>query len=355
MPASNRADYFDIHDEEGQPLAGLLVLLDKRGQPARAELHVAADTERAAARTAVQQARGLLVERYRLPARPAQADVADGGNVDAAAGDPLPLYVLRVDQQSVVDVDLPAAPARRTALTGAATYGAASSDEPITREFSLPDAGTLLPYATAAAVGLSLVLLVWAAAVFLDRSDPEPPVARGNVVSGEAAGETADEGVDDALVESAAGEQVEPGGETASDVLSDIESDTESDTEPVAEPTPASAQEAAEAALGSVADPVAGAETNGLPPSENADPSLAVGDRARMVGTAYLMPEPRAEPVEDNVGALTDGEVVTLVGGPVWREGTTDTIVWWLVELESGEQAWVVANTSQLTLLRPVE
>ncbi len=348
MASPNRADYFDIHDEEGQPLAGLLVLLDKRSQPARAELHVAADTERAAARAAVQQARDLLMARYRLPARPAQAGVTGQGDVDAAVGDPLPLYVLRVNQQSVVDVDLPPAPARRTALTGAATHGTAASDEPILREFSLPDADTLLPYVTAAVVGLSLVLLVWAAAVFLDRSDPEASVARGDVASGEAVDEAVDEVVDDTSAEGATGEQVE------------LESDAGTgDAGAVAEPAPASAQAAAEAALDSVADaaaePAASAQTNGLPPSENADSSLSIGDRARMVGTAYLMPEPRAEPVEDNVGALTEGEVVTLVGGPVWREGTTDTIVWWLVELESGERAWVVANTSQLTLLRPVE
>ena len=348
MPPSNRADYFDIHDEADQPLAGLLVLLDKRGQPARAELHVAADTERAAAQTAVQQARDLLEARYQAPARRAQAGASTEEEVDTLESDPLPLYVLRIDQQSVVDVDLPPAPAPRAAASSVAAY---SRGESTSREFSLPDAGTLLPYITAAVVGLALVLIVWAASVFLDRSSPDEELTRGEVV----AGEVVDGAVDDAPDDT---------NDDASDVVVvPEETDTDAadtDTAAVAEPTPANAQEAAEAALDAVTNSP-GAQTNNLPPSENADPSLQIGDRARMSPglRAFLLPELTDEFIENpeanNLGVLTDDQVVTLVGGPVWREGESDTVVWWLVELEDGEQAWVVANTSQFTLLRPVE
>ena len=44
-----------------------------------------------------------------------------------------------------------------------------------------------------------------------------------------------------------------------------------------------------------------------------------------------------------------------IVGGPVWAPGDSDTIVWWLVQLPDGTEAWAPANTSKLRLLEPVE
>jgi hypothetical protein len=54
------------------------------------------------------------------------------------------------------------------------------------------------------------------------------------------------------------------------------------------------------------------------------------------------------------VGAMSDGQVATIIGGPHMTQGDSDTIVWWLVELEDGTQAWAAANTSQQTLLMPL-
>jgi hypothetical protein len=53
------------------------------------------------------------------------------------------------------------------------------------------------------------------------------------------------------------------------------------------------------------------------------------------------------------VGDMVDGEEATVIGGPRMTQGDSDTIVWWLVQLDDGTQAWAAANTSQQTLLVP--
>jgi hypothetical protein len=64
----------------------------------------------------------------------------------------------------------------------------------------------------------------------------------------------------------------------------------------------------------------------------------------------------RSEPGADAgevVGSMSDGEEATIIGGPRMTQGDSDTIVWWLVQLDDGAQAWAAANTSQQTLLVP--
>jgi Tol biopolymer transport system component len=53
------------------------------------------------------------------------------------------------------------------------------------------------------------------------------------------------------------------------------------------------------------------------------------------------------------IAEMTDGIEATIIGGPEYSQGDSDTIVWWLVELDDGTQAWVAANKSQQTLLVP--
>ena len=94
-------------------------------------------------------------------------------------------------------------------------------------------------------------------------------------------------------------------------------------------------------------------ETNGLPPSRNAIP-MNVGDRIR------LLPEYKIS-LRTEAGAqagvivthLQDADPMTILNGPIWLEGNTDTIVWWYVRVDSGAEGWVPANTSELTLLEP--
>ena len=93
-----------------------------------------------------------------------------------------------------------------------------------------------------------------------------------------------------------------------------------------------------------------------LPPSRNAHPALGIGVRVRM--TTGLQLTLRTEPGADEgveVGSMSDGDVATIIGGPRMRQGISDTIVWWYVELDDGTEAWAAANTSQQTLLVPAE
>jgi hypothetical protein len=97
-------------------------------------------------------------------------------------------------------------------------------------------------------------------------------------------------------------------------------------------------------------------QTNGLPPSRNADRTLGVGSTARIRAQlkAFVRSEPSAE-LGETLTFVQDGEEMTILGGPTYSQGDSDTIVWWYVQTAAGGQGWVPANTSQLTLLESVE
>ncbi|HHY56001.1 MAG TPA: SH3 domain-containing protein [Chloroflexi bacterium] len=94
--------------------------------------------------------------------------------------------------------------------------------------------------------------------------------------------------------------------------------------------------------------------TNGLPPSVNADPTLAVGMQVRIRPglRSFVRSAPGAD-AGDPVGFLENGATAVITGGPTWLLGDSDTIVWWYVETADGVTGWTPANTSQLTLLEP--
>jgi len=97
-------------------------------------------------------------------------------------------------------------------------------------------------------------------------------------------------------------------------------------------------------------------QTNGLPPSKNAHPDLAVGQTVR-VSPGYqitLRSKPGTESGVD-VTYMKAGDQAVIIGGPVWTRGDADTIVWWQVQLPDGTEGWAPANTSKLRLLEPVE
>lgn len=100
--------------------------------------------------------------------------------------------------------------------------------------------------------------------------------------------------------------------------------------------------------------PTAG-NTN-LPVSRNARSDLGIGVRVHVIpGLRVAL---RSEPGIDRgiiIGELAEDDVATIVGGPQYAQGDTDTIVWWFVSLSNGTEAWVAANTSQQTLLMPAE
>lgn len=101
--------------------------------------------------------------------------------------------------------------------------------------------------------------------------------------------------------------------------------------------------------------PTTAGNTN-LPVSRNARSDLGIGVRVQVIpGLRVAL---RSEPGIDRgiiIGELGDDDVATIVGGPQYAQGDTDTIVWWFVTLSNSTQAWVAANTSQQTLLMPAE
>lgn len=93
-------------------------------------------------------------------------------------------------------------------------------------------------------------------------------------------------------------------------------------------------------------------QTNGLSASRNADPNLAIGQRMRVlpgIEGVSLVSEPG--PDQAAIGYLSAGDEAAIIGGPVLMQGTSDTIVWWHIQLDNGTQAWIPANTSEFTLL----
>ncbi len=61
------ADYFSVADNEGKPIASLLVLVDSRKRPVRAELHLNGAATDDTGRIAVRQSQHIIEERYSGP------------------------------------------------------------------------------------------------------------------------------------------------------------------------------------------------------------------------------------------------------------------------------------------------
>lgn len=76
-----RAEYYNLTDLQGAPLAGLLVLMDRRSRPVRAEIHLHHTADDSLYRIGLQQAQRLISDRY-------------------SSDRPVPLYPLRVELDS---------------------------------------------------------------------------------------------------------------------------------------------------------------------------------------------------------------------------------------------------------------
>jgi hypothetical protein len=120
----------------------------------------------------------------------------------------------------------------------------------------------------------------------------------------------------------------------------------DSDSPTPAQPTLATGEQ-------TTTDPTTPLTTNNLPPSQFANPTLAVGQRVRIMAgrTAALTAEPGAD--QQILGYLQDQQEATIIGGPTFTAGDRDTIVWWRVRLDDGAEAWAPANTSQEAVLEP--
>jgi len=248
-----RADYYNLTDLQGQPLAGLLVLMDRRGRAVRAEIHMNNNTADALYEIALRQSLRLIEDRYK-------------------SDRPVRLYPLRMQLNSD--------PLSVQPRGSAPTAGIAPA----------PASGNPLLLVGALFLAISALFSGW----FLN--------------------------------EWLSGDLTRSG-------------------------TPASIS--AGASSGAAGPDVLIVETNGLPPSRNAIP-MNVGDRIR------LLPEYKIS-LRSEAGAqagvivthLQDADPMTILNGPIWLEGNSDTIVWWYVRVDSGAEGWVPANTSELTLLEP--
>jgi hypothetical protein len=267
--------YYDITDIESWPIAGLLVMLDGRGQPVRAELHLYDELQPHGQEAAIRQARLVLQERY-------------------VGGTPVPVRILETFQ------------VREEMIVRLPPLGA--------RPMSVP---TMPPqwrqYGLIAGAALGVVLLVWLVIALVGSGQP---------------------GDSDLVQQSTPAATVQQVNEAvaATAVTTGDQSDVVAVEEALAAP--------------------GGGD---LPVSRNARGDLRIGMRIQAVpGLRVAL---RTEPGLDSgtvIGELADGDSATIVGGPEYRQGDFDTIVWWFVESPNGVQAWAAANTSDQTLLMPV-
>ena len=254
-----RADYYNLTDLQGAPLAGLLVLMDRRGRPVRAEIHMHSTAADALYEIAVRQARRLITDRY---------------NSDR----PIRLYPLRVELDSDPLSVQPQGSSRHVVSSVASPGSQGASNDLVLLVF-----------------GLLLVLSALFGGWFLNewlRGDLTGSGASSTVRRGSS---SADVGTDGLIV-----------------------------------------------------------QTNGLPPSRNAIP-MKVGDRIQLLAEYKITLRTHAgAQAGDIVAHLQDANRLTILDGPIWLQGNSDTIVWWYVRLDDGAEGWVPANTSELTLLEPL-
>lgn len=254
-----QAEYYTIVDAEEWPIAGLIVLVDRRKQPVRAELHLYEELSDHRNEFALRQAQIVISERY-------------------YSEEPLQMQVMQ-------------------SYAWRETLQVRASAEPVdTTTDPMAFVQQYWQYILAGSAALVLIALLWAVTAFFRSGNDDTPTT--TAVTGQTAAEAS------APVAAASATPIPP-------------------------------------------------QTNGLANSHNADPSLAVGQRLRVlsgIDGVSLVSEPGPDQTKV-IGHLKAGDEAAIIGGPVLLQGNSDTIVWWHVQLDDGTQAWIPANTSEITLL----
>lgn len=259
-----QGNYFNITDSSGAPLAGLMVLLDRKERPVRAELHLHESTTGALYDQAVRQAQLLVTDRYFGPGQ-------------------MPLIVL---------------------------YARLAQDR-IPVPLQTPPPPTGLPgWVRPAALALIALIVFGGLGWYLN-----------DLVGGSSSGSSSDIPQSEAV---------------------------QTSDQPTAVETSA-AQPVAEQPQGRIF------EMNGLSVSRNALP-LDLGQRVQLrAGIEGITLRTLAGANSGEIiGYLKPPTQATLINGPIWLQGNSDTIVWWFVRTDDGVEAWTPANTSEFTLLEPV-
>ena len=82
---------------------------------------------------------------------------------------------------------------------------------------------------------------------------------------------------------------------------------------------------------------------------------MEVGDRIQLLPAYKITLRSQAGAQAGvEVAQLQNADRMTILNGPIWLQGNSDTIVWWYVRVDDGPEGWVPANTSELTLLEPI-
>lgn len=327
--------YFNIANRLDDSVAGLVVLMDNGGQAVRSELHLYEDISEAEKQEAIRQANLLIKDQFS-----SQKNQSDNQMLELRIFDTKQKYAtLYVDlpyralATQSLNTNLrrwwPLAAAALAVLFGLLILGWLLSN--LIGGDGLTQTGDETPGETSTAIEST------GGAVELD---PDKPILNINAPQGEAVQEQVVQGQ---VVQGqpAEGEEVIQGevvqGQPAEGGVNAQNADLQR--------APAQPE---------WVDPSL-EQTNGLPTSIHADPSINRSSRVRVLPGIQIMLRSHPGPsVGTQKGVMQDGEEAIVVGGSYWTEGERDTIVWWYVRLDDGTEAWVAANTSDLTLLEPI-
>lgn len=311
------ADYYNLTEADGWPVAGLVVLLDRHHRAVRAEVHLYDNTTGRRQDEALHNANQLLIDKY-------WSHTEEDSR--------LPLRVMRTRQElDSLTIQLNVREAVRFA-----------ADETVGWRKWFERANVRL----AAAIGIGLALIAGAiAATLVWRNNAEP--AALTLEAAEAAPRTVTVPASDLPVPpmaAAASEAPETNALTADAVA-------EPAAEPEAVAPPAAATE--EAASPEYVNPFP-MNTNDLAPSEVAHDFALLDSAVVTVGHVAMQREPDPDR-SFSFAWKPQGTVVQLLGGPVWIEGETATVVWWYVETaDDGQKGWMAANGSVTKYLEPL-
>ncbi len=314
MPAI-AADYYNLTEDDGWPVAGLLVMLDRHQQPVRAEVHLYDNTLGRRQDDALHNANRLLITKYWSPSEEESR---------------IPLRVMRTRQDlDTLTVQLNVN--ERMALSQA--------DSPSWLKHNQVLLGI---------VALLLVTVVTLGALALQgRLGPfvnplaEPPAAEVTT--------TFTMGSEDSFQTSDPAYIAEMTGDKYVSAADPIQPQAEVILETAVIEEPRVEAISVEESLG---PPTAFTETyvNPYPfESNNQAPSgsafdFNLLDRAYVSATALaVQAEPNPE-ADFSIHWLKQGTQVKLLGGPIWKDGQRDTIVWWFGSTDDGKEGWMAAN-----------
>lgn len=321
LPAVISSDYYNLTEADGWPVAGLLVFLDRQHTPVRAEVHLYDNTMGRRQDAALQIAYRVLEEQYRAPSEESAR---------------LPVRIMRTRQQlDTVGVRLDIGDAIQDSRFGAAGIGGWNNTR------------TLL------ALLLALLLIGGVVGTFAlrQRSPVSPAPAGVDTAAPAQSGAISDllpAGAPPAPVNETSTDTGTVGASSAPDMAATSQQATES-----APPAAVSAPVAERPSLEGYVNPHP-PQTNDLPPSTVAH-QFTLLDRAEVVvGHLAIQTEPNPD-TAFSFAWKEAGTQVTIVGGPVWLAGDSETIEWWFVAADDGTEGWMASNGSTQRYLNPVE